>query len=101
MGGHMRMHHTKKTSHTQTSREVDKPMSVDEFIKDCFGDLPQWAVALRGLRNREGLTQEALGEILGTQQTNISKMEKGKRLIGKNMAKKIADLFKTDYRLFL
>jgi transcriptional regulator with XRE-family HTH domain len=76
-------------------------MSVDEFINECFGTLPQWAVALRGLRNREGLTQEALGKLLGIAQTNISKMELGKRPIGKGIAKRLAQLFNTDYHLFL
>ena len=108
MREHTRKHHTEKNAHLGMAkkvdlplREIDLPISVDEFIKECFGNLPQWAVALRGLRNREGLTQEALGEVLGTPQTNISKMETGKRPIGKNLAKRLAELFKIDYRIFL
>ncbi|MFI5343056.1 MAG: helix-turn-helix domain-containing protein [Chlamydiales bacterium] len=42
-----------------------------------------------------------LGEILGIDQTNISKMELGKRSIRKALAKKLANFFKTDYHLFL
>ncbi|WP_068469944.1 helix-turn-helix domain-containing protein [Candidatus Protochlamydia phocaeensis] len=76
-------------------------MSADEMIRKICGDLPEWAVTLRGLRNREGLTQAALGNLLGIAQTNISKMELGKRPIGKTIAKRLADLFHTDYRLFL
>jgi|GEM_PF-5157872 len=52
---------------------------------------------LKGLRNREGMIQEKLGELLGVKQTNISQMEQGKRQILKPMAK----AFDTDYRLFL
>ncbi len=98
---HTESHHTEKSFRVEKIQEVDLPISVDDYIRDCFGDLPKWAVALRGLRNREGLTQAVLGEMLGTPQTNISKMEMGKRAIGKNMAKKLANLFKIDYRLFL
>jgi DNA-binding XRE family transcriptional regulator len=98
----MRKHHTETTSHLEISREeLDRPMSIEEFIRDSFGDLPQWAVMLRGLRNREGLTQAAIGNLLGIPQGNISQMERGKRPIGKQLAKKLAELFHTDYRLFL
>lgn len=83
------------------SKEENSLMSADEAIKNICGNRPEWAVALRGLRFREGLTQKLLGEMLGIEQTNISKMEQGKRPIGKRIAKKLADLFHTDYRLFL
>lgn len=101
MQGHMRKHLTEKHTSKVKFEEDNSVMSIDEFINEHFGDLPQWAVALRGLRNREGLTQVALGKILETPQTNISKMEMGKRSIGKNMAKKLASFFKTDYHIFL
>lgn len=79
----------------------DKPLSFDEAIKELLRGLPQGSVALRGFRNRENLTQNALGVLLGIQQTNISKMERGERPIGKETAKKLAKLFETDYRIFL
>ena len=56
---------------------------------------------LRGLRLRENLTQVQFAEIIGVAQTNLSMMENNKRPIGKSMAKRIAQIFKTDYRLFL
>jgi DNA-binding XRE family transcriptional regulator len=98
--------HTRKlpiehsTQHIERTKEEDS-MSADEMIRQICGDLPEWAVTLRGLRNREGLTQTALGNLLGIAQTNISKMELGKRSIGKTIAKRLAELFHTDYRLFL
>jgi len=42
-----------------------------------------------------------MGELLGIPQGNISQMERGKRPIGKQIAKRLADLFHTDYHLFL
>lgn len=76
-------------------------MSIEEFVHTCFGDLPQWAIALSGLRHRESLTQREFGEKIGVEQTNISKMEHGKRPIGITLAKRIAKIFYTDYRIFL
>jgi DNA-binding XRE family transcriptional regulator len=99
MWGHMRKRPTEDS--IQIERDVDLPMSADEAIKKICGDRPEWAVSLRGLRYREGLTQAELGEMLGIAQTNISKMEQGKRPIGKTIAKRIAKLFKSDYRIFL
>lgn len=99
MQGHMRKHPT----NVQTPFEdiEDKPIAAQDFIQAQFGDLPTWAIALRGFRNREGMSQSSLGNALGVAQTNISQMELGKRSIGKNLAKKFASFFKTDYRLFL
>jgi DNA-binding transcriptional regulator YiaG len=57
--------------------------------------------AIRGLRLREGLTQEQLARRLGIKRTNLSEMENGKRPIGKNMAKRLAEVLKTDYKVFL
>ncbi len=57
--------------------------------------------AIRGLRLREGLTQEQLAGLLGVKRTNLSEMENGKRPIGKIMAKRLAQALKTDYKVFL
>lgn len=45
--------------------------------------MPYSAVTLKGYRNREGWTQAELCEKLGVNQANLSKMENGKRSIGK------------------
>jgi len=72
-----------------------------EAAKEVFGDIPRTALNLRGLRNREGMTQAQLGQAIGIEQSNISKMERGKRQIGIKIAKRIGELFDIDYRLFL
>lgn len=81
--------------------EIESSISADEMISEICGNTPKWAVALRGLRHREGLTQVSIGEMLGIPQGNISQMESGKRPIGKQIAKRLAELFNTDYHLFL
>jgi DNA-binding XRE family transcriptional regulator len=58
-------------------------------------------VYLRGIRLREGLTQEALASSTGISRANISAMEHGKRPIGKETAKRLAAVLKCDYRRFL
>jgi len=56
---------------------------------------------LRGARHKAEVTQKDLAEALGISQHHISEMENGKRPIGKEMAKRFASFFKTDYRVFL
>lgn len=79
----------------------DKYTSID----DLFGDLNQKygepAVLLKGLRYREGLSQIEFAKKLNISQTNLSAMENGRRAIGKELAKRIANLFELDYRIFL
>ncbi|MDP3558851.1 MAG: helix-turn-helix transcriptional regulator [Legionellaceae bacterium] len=56
---------------------------------------------MKGLRHREGLSQIAFAKALNITQTNLSAMENGRRSIGKALAKRIANQFNIDYRLFL
>jgi DNA-binding XRE family transcriptional regulator len=58
-------------------------------------------VALRAYRHREGLTQKRLAEMSGIPQHHISEMENGKRSIGKERAKRLADALHCDYRRLL
>jgi DNA-binding XRE family transcriptional regulator len=69
-------------------------------LEEVFPDLHQGS-AIRGLRLREGLTQEQLARLLGVKRPNLSEMENGKRPIGKNMAKRLAQVLKTNYKVFL
>lgn len=101
--------------HTRKHRIEEKPFfikkSKSEKSKDsinwrtaseeAFGGIPGTALNLRGLRNREGLTQEQLGQAIGVEQSNISKMERGIRQIGIKVAKRIEEAYHIDYRLFL
>lgn len=57
--------------------------------------------ALAGARYREGLTQIQLAELTGIPQRHISEMENGKRVIGKEMAKRLANALNASYKLFL
>lgn len=72
MWAHTKKHHIDKAIRIDINEDDHLPMSADEAIKKICGSLPEWAVALKGLRFREGLTQTALGKILGIEQTNIT-----------------------------
>jgi DNA-binding XRE family transcriptional regulator len=58
-------------------------------------------VLLRGVRHREGLTQINMAKKIKVTQADLSKMESGKRPIGKAIAKRIQKIFDVDYRYFL
>ena len=57
--------------------------------------------ALRGARSREGLTQVQLAAMIGVKPTHISPMERGKRPIGKEMARRLAKVLRIGYKVFL
>lgn len=54
-----------------------------------------------GGRCKEGLTQRELAKRLGVSPGNLSAMERGKRPIGKEMARRLGEALHVDYRLFL
>ena len=56
---------------------------------------------LKGIRYREELTQEQLAALTGISRRHISEMENGKRTIGKATARKLAEVLRADYRMFL
>ncbi len=59
------------------------------------------AARVRGARNRDGLTQEEVSKKLGIRQSNLSAIENARAPIGKRLALKLAEVFKSDYKLFL
>ena len=56
---------------------------------------------LRGFRVREEMSQAELAEKIGTKQSHISAMERGKSPIGETVAKKLAEIFKTRPEVFI
>ena len=68
---------------------------------------PEWnketacGVSLSGAPHKEGLTQAQLAKMTGIPQRHLSEMERGKRTIGKERAKKLAEALNIDYRVLL
>lgn len=83
----------------------DKSNSVPwrEVFKEDLEKHGEIGVYLRGLRRREGLTQQQLAKKLGhgVSQHHISEMENGKRGVSVEMAKRLAKVLHTQYRMFL
>jgi DNA-binding XRE family transcriptional regulator len=81
------------------AEDVRQSYSIAEVFPEYTGREKE--IALRAYRNREGLTQKRLAEITGIPQHQISEMENGKRSIGKERARKLADALHCDYRQLL
>ena len=76
--------------------EGEEVVSADEVFPDGCP-----AMALRGLRGKEDLTQAELAARLGVSQNAISEMESGKRPISTKMAKRLGEEFNIPYKVFL
>jgi DNA-binding XRE family transcriptional regulator len=76
-------------------------IDAGEIFPDLNNPKKLPAITFRGIRAKTGLTQLEVAKRLGITQTDVSKMESGKRAIGKALAKRIEKEFKIDYRRFL
>jgi DNA-binding XRE family transcriptional regulator len=79
--------------------DEERSCTVAEVFPEYVGK--EQEVALRAYRHREGLTQKRLAELTGIQQHHISEMENGKRTIGKERARRLAEALHCDYRRLL
>ncbi len=78
----------------------ERTYSLAEVFPEYQGKEAQ--TALRAYRHRENLTQDELSRLTGIAQHQISEMENGKRSIGKERARKLAQALNvSDYRYFL
>ena len=103
MSAHMRKHHTNllrvtderghlyllPKSVAEKYREPGESISADEFFAEYEREYTKPGLILRGIRIREGYSQEEFAKLINVSQANLSKMELGKRSIGKEMAKRI------------
>jgi DNA-binding XRE family transcriptional regulator len=87
--------------HYKTKSNNENDTSIDELLIHLTQKSGEPGVLLKGLRYREGLNQIKFANQLNISQTNLSAMENGKRVIGKALAKRIANIFGLDYRIFL
>jgi len=85
---------------TRYAEQLEQSESVPwREVAGRRGSVP--ASVLRGARGRAGLTQTRLSELTGIPQRHISEMERGKRPLGRETARKLAMALDLDYRLFL
>jgi DNA-binding XRE family transcriptional regulator len=74
---------------------VERAIPAEELLDQTPGTM------LRGARYREDMTQVQLAEVSGIPRRHISDMENNRRPIGKQAARKLAEVLKVDYRVFL
>ena len=84
-----------------TDSEPQEMIPAEEVFKDFHAKYTKHGSALRGARLKEEMTQVELADKLQITQSDLSKMEYGKRTIGKKMAKRLAKILNIDYRVFL
>lgn len=78
----------------------ERTYTVAEVFPEYLGQ--ENRIALRAYRTRENLTQKQLAALTGIPQHHISEMENGKRPIGKERARKLAEaLHVGDWRVFV
>ena len=82
-------------------KDLTPSASAREFFPDLKNAEKRIGVIFRGIRFKNGLTQAEVAKRLGLDQSDVSKIEKGKSSIGKGLAKKIEHEFGIDYRRFL
>jgi len=82
------------------TRRIDEDGDDVVRAEVVLGDVTP-AMALRGLRVKEDITQKELANRLGISQNMVSEMENGKRTITTKMAKRIAEAFGVPYKAFL
>lgn len=79
----------------------DDLIDAGEIFPDLNNPKKLPSITFRGIRAKTGLTQAEVAARLGITQADVSKIESGKRPIGKALAKRIEKEFKIDYRRFL
>lgn len=84
-----------------TSKLNEDAISAEHFFAELDRKYTKPGVLLRGLRVRENLSQIEFAEKIGVTQSDLSKMELGKRPIGKTIAQRIAKKFGIHYRSLL
>lgn len=86
---------------TKKPAERQGNISASELFKETDQKYSEAGALLRGLRARENLSQIEFAKKIKVTQANLSKMENGKRPIGKIIAMRIAKAFSVNYKYFL
>jgi ribosome-binding protein aMBF1 (putative translation factor) len=79
----------------------EENIPYDELVAEKIKKIGKGAMALKGLRAKENITQKELAKKLKIDQAMISKFENGILKIDIKTAKKIGSLFNINYKVFL
>ena len=81
-------------------RIEDRSVPADEVFASLDQKFSKTGNIVAGLRLRDELTQVQLARKIGTSQSAIAAIENGNRKVGKAMAMKLAQVFKTNAKIF-
>jgi DNA-binding XRE family transcriptional regulator len=85
-----------RISSAEEQESEERLYSIEEVFPNFHpGD------TLKGARLMHELTQAQLAAMIGVKPGHISEMEKGKRVIGTRMARRLAKALNTSYKVFL
>ena len=79
----------------------NESISAQDLFKDLDTLRTKAGALLKGVRARENINQIEFAKAIDVSQANLSKMEHGKRPIGKQIAKRIEQVFGVNYKYFL
>jgi DNA-binding XRE family transcriptional regulator len=79
----------------------EESLPAEDVFPNIKDPAKRIGIIFRGIRFKHNLTQAEVAKKLGLDQSDVSKIEKGKRPIGKALAKKIEKEFGIDYHRFL
>jgi DNA-binding XRE family transcriptional regulator len=82
-------------------RLEDDLIPVEQVFSDLDKKFTRPGSLLKGLRYQEKMTQVVFAKKINVTQVNLSKMENGRRAIGREIAKRIEKTFGINYRCFL
>ena len=81
--------------------EINEAKDWKTIYEEELNELSESALALKGARFKDGITQKQLAAILKTSQSHVAQLESGSRSITKQMAKRLAEIFNVGYKVFL
>ena len=81
--------------------EENDSIKWSDAAKESIECHKQAGIVLRGARFRENMTQKELAKKSGVSQENISRIENGKRTVGRRLAKKLAKPLKINYLMLM
>lgn len=87
--------------HSLQNNSNEESLPAEDVFPNIKDPAKRIGIIFRGIRFKHNLTQAEVAKKLGLDQSDVSKIEKGKRPVGKALAKKIEKEFGIDYHRFL
>jgi len=85
----------------RVEKKDEESVLAEDVFKDLDRQYTKAGALLKGLRYREGLNQITFAKRINVTQSDLSKMENGKRRVGRILAKRISKAFGINYRSLL